>query len=217
MAFIPEMPSIDKRSLSEQVYDRVKKMILDHEIKGGERISEEQIAKSFGISRTPIREALRQLEKYGLIRIMPRQYAEVVKLSPNDREHIGKLRILLDTLSVEECIENATEEDCARLEVLARECMDLAAKELHSDLFEKDSEFHIELARISGNPYLFEIIQKLDVKVQLLRTVVYSNEEDVKEGPYHHLPLVEAIRTKNTEEARKLIKSHLETFYFPGN
>jgi DNA-binding GntR family transcriptional regulator len=79
----------------------------------------------------------------------------------------------------------------------------------------KDSEFHIKLAEISGNPYLFEIIQKLDVKVQLLRTIIYSSEEEIKKGPAHHLPLVEAIRKKNKREARRLIKTHLENFYFP--
>jgi DNA-binding GntR family transcriptional regulator len=119
MVKIPEKLTLEKRSLSEQVYYRNKKMILNLEIKGGERISEEQIAKLFDISQTPIREALRRLEKYGLLKIMPRQYAEVIKVTPEDRDHIGKIRVLLDTLSVEECIHNATDEDYYRLEEIA--------------------------------------------------------------------------------------------------
>ncbi len=216
MAKIPMNQPIDKKNLSEQVYDRIKRMILNSEIKGGERISEEEIAKSFGLSRTPIREALRRLERYGLITIKPRQYAEVVKLSLEDKEHIGKIRILLDTLAVDECIGNATDEDCDHLEEIARECISLASRGMHSELFEKDSQFHMELARISGNPYLFEIMQNLDVKVQLLRATVYSSEEDIKKGPSHHLPLTEAIRKRKKREAKALIKEHLEAFYYPG-
>jgi DNA-binding GntR family transcriptional regulator len=206
--------SIERRSLSEQLYSSIKKMILNQEIKGGEKIYEEKIADSFGVSRTPIREALRQLEKYGLVVLRPRQFAEVVKLKPEDRYYIGKLRIVLDTFAVEECILMATEEDCNHLESLAKETVHYAERGMHPEQFEKDSEFHLEIARISGNPYLLEMAQKLDVKVQLLRTTVYSTEEQIKSGPSHHLPLVKAIRNKDKKKARELIRTHLEQFYY---
>ncbi|MDO8944225.1 MAG: GntR family transcriptional regulator, partial [Desulfobacterales bacterium] len=75
---------IHRQSLSEQVYHYIKRLILSGEIRGGEKIPEEKVAQRFGVSRTPIREALSRLEEYGLIQIKPRSYAEVVALEPHE-------------------------------------------------------------------------------------------------------------------------------------
>ena len=80
-------------------------------LKGGKRIPEEKVAQQFGVSRTPIREALRRLEEYGIIRVKPRSYAEVVGLSPKEARHISIVRAELETLSVRLLTEIGTDED----------------------------------------------------------------------------------------------------------
>jgi DNA-binding GntR family transcriptional regulator len=191
-------------------------MILNKEILGGERIPEEQIAKYFEVSRTPIREALRNLEKYGLVRIVPRHYAEVVKLQADATERLGILKLRIDSLAVGLCVDNATDADCDLLESMAKLIIERAESRDLASVNENDSAFHLKLAELSGNPFLYQIEQLLDVNVQLLRTTVYTSDEQVAEGLKLHLPLVEAIRKRDKEAAVGLIQQHLRDFYLPG-
>ena len=164
--------AIQRQSLSEQVYHYIKRLILSGEISGGEKIPEEKVAQQFGVSRTPIREALKRLEEYGLIRIKPRSYATVVALEPQEAEQIACIRAQLEILSVGLLSECATDTDFRELEVLADECNRLIRAGDVGGLFEKDSLLHLEISRRTGNRHLFEIVEKLDAKVQLLRQFV---------------------------------------------
>ncbi|MFZ4615844.1 MAG: GntR family transcriptional regulator, partial [Rectinemataceae bacterium] len=170
----------------------------------------------FEVSRTPIREALRNLEKYGLVRIVPRHYAEVVKLQADATERLGILKLRIDSLAVGLCVENATDTDCDLLESMAKQILRLAEGKDLAAVNENDSAFHLKLAELSGNPFLYQIEQLLDVNVQLLRTTVYTSVEQVAEGLKLHLPLVEAIRKRDREAALGLIQQHLRDFYLPG-
>ena len=209
-----EKKTLEKRHIAEIIYQYIKKMILSKEIRTGEKILEEQIAKYFNVSRTPIREALRNLEKYGLVKIVPRQHAEVVKLQPDSKERLGILKLRIDSLAVGLCVENATEAELDLLESMAKKILDLAEKKDFAAVNESDSAFHLKLAELSGNPFLYQIEQLLDVNVQLLRTTVYTSDEQVTEGLRLHLPLVEAIRKRDREAAIGLVQQHLRDFYF---
>jgi len=207
---------IDFSSLSDQVYRHIKGMILTGELKGGEKIPEEKIATSFGVSRTPIREALRKLEKHGLIEIIPRRHAQVIKLEPVDKMHVGQVRLQLDTLSVRLLAQRATDKDFRELKTIADRCSELAHAADFASCFEKDSEFHCELARRSGNPYLHEMVRNLDIKVQLLRNIEDISEEKTLEGISLHLPIIQAVFDHDAEEAERLITKHLTDYYFPS-
>lgn len=207
---------IDFSSLSDQVYRHIKGMILTGELKGGEKIPEEKIATSFGVSRTPIREALRKLEKHGLIEIIPRRHAQVIKLEPIDKRHVGQVRLQLDTLSVRLLAERAAEEDFHELKEIAEQCSEFAHSADFAACFEKDSELHCELARRSGNPYLYEMVRNLDIKVQLLRNIEDISEKKTLEGISLHLPIIQAVFDHDAEEAERLITKHLTDYYFPG-
>lgn len=204
---------LERQSLADTVATHIKNLILTREIKGGERILEDVVAKSFGISRTPIREALRKLEKYGLVKIYPHRYAEVIKLEPGDKQHIMEVRIPLDTLAIQLLAPRATEEDFEKLMGFAEACKEAADKGDVAACFENDSLFHMEISRLTGNPYLYEIAGNLDVKVQLLRTLTYVAIEEIQEGLQHHIPIAQAIRKKETERAVSLMRIHLENFY----
>lgn len=204
---------LERRSLADAVYGHVKNLILTRKIKGGERILEDTVAKSFGVSRTPTREALRKLEKYGLVKLYPRRYAEVIKLKPDDKKHIMEVRIPMDTLAIQLLAPKATEEDYNHLMTYAEACKAAADAGDMAGSFESDSLFHIEISRLSGNPYLHDMVQTLDVKVQLLRSVTYSSIEEVREGSKHHIPIAQAIRDRNTDKAVALMRNHLESFY----
>jgi DNA-binding GntR family transcriptional regulator len=189
-------------------------MIITQEIKSGQRIPEEAIAKVFGVSRTPIREALRELEKSGLVNIYPRKYAEVVRLYPEDKKKIGQLRIQLDSLSVRLLSESITSGQYSELKELAEHTVSFAEKDEIGLCFEADSRFHCKLAEYSGNKYLWEFVEKLDLKVQLLRNVESLSRDFVIEGARLHLPIIEAVNNHDPVLAEKLISEHLKKYYF---
>ena len=128
---------IHLQSLSDQVCYYIKRLILSGEIRGGDRIPEKKVTQQFGVSRTPIREALSRLEEYGLIQIKPRSYAEVVALEPHEAGQLAVIRSQLETLAVSLLADCGTEEDFRELDLLAKECNALITEGDIATTFEK--------------------------------------------------------------------------------
>jgi len=201
--------NIEKRSLAEQVYRHIKRMILSGELPTGERIPEENIAAEFGVSRTPVREALHRLAVLGLINIKPRSYAEVVKINTDEADQIAAVRGQLEILAVRLLAEKATEEDGKALKKAAKDCVELLAQGNIAGFFEKDSEFHLEIARRCGNRYLVELMEQLDPKVQLFRLARCTTAKKIKANAMFHDKIVEAVCRNNVPAAVKLIEQHV--------
>lgn len=200
---------IQRQSLSEQVYAYIKRQILSGELQGGQKIPEETIAQQFGVSRTPIREALRRLHEYGLVYLKPRSYAVVVELDPQEAEHVARVRAQLEILAVRQLAENGTPGDFDALEQLAGECQDALNAGDVATTFEKDSQFHIEIARRTGNRHLLELFEKIDAKMQLLRLVLHLPLKDLNRFIAHHRPLLSHIRNREAEAAETLMQTHI--------
>src|SRR3989339_602164 len=139
--------SLEILSLPDQLFRSIKRMILSGELKGGDRIPEVAIAQRFGVSRTPIREALRKLVEYGLVVIRPRCRAEVLKMTPEEVKELSQVRITLEVLAMKLLVERTKEEDLAALRILAEECAAFAQtgdfggfyEKLHGKDFEGDA------------------------------------------------------------------------------
>jgi DNA-binding GntR family transcriptional regulator len=200
---------IHRQSLSEQVYHYIKRLILSGEILGGERIPEEKVAKQFGVSRTPIREALSRLEDYGLIRIKPRSYAVVVALDPREADQLAVIRAQLETLAVGLLTDCGTNDDFKALDLLAKECNALIAEGDIAAAFEKDSLLHLEIARRTGNRHLYEIYEKLDAKIQLLRLVLRLPLEKLIVYIKHHDEIIRLMKKRDKDAAVALMKHHV--------
>lgn len=208
-----EASPIKKTSLADIVYHNIRKHILSQKIKGGEKLFEEDLAKAFEVSRTPIREALRKLQSYGLIKIYPHKYAEVVKLAREDKKYIMDIRVALDLLAITLLSPQATKEDYQAIYCYANLCEEAVANRDIASCFENDSLFHLEISKRTKNQYLYKMQQDLDAKVQLLRTVLYFNIDMIKKGIIHHKPIAQAICLHKTQEAYGLMKTHLNMFY----
>ena len=200
---------IERQSLAEQVYNYIKRLILSGKLKGGEKIPEERVARQFGVSRTPIREALRRLEEYGLIYIKPRSYAVVVDLDPNEAEQIARVRAQLECLSVELLAECGTEEDFDLLEQLAKACDEFLATGDLASTFEKDSQLHLEIARRTGNRHLYEIFEKIDAKMQLLRLVLHLPIKKLTGFIVQHKAIIASMRHHDKDAAKELMTRHI--------
>jgi len=197
------------QSLSEQVYNHIKRLILSGEISGGEKIPEEKVARQFGVSRTPIREALSRLEEYGLIQMKPRSYAVVVALEPKEAGQLAVIRSHLETLAVSLLTDCGTDEDFRELDLLAQECNAVIAESDIAATFEKDSLLHLEIARRTGNRHLYEIYEKFDAKVQLLRLVLRLPLEKLKFYIKQHDEIIHLMKRRDKESAVASMKHHV--------
>ncbi len=200
---------VEKRSLSTQLYETIKTMILRGELKGGDRISEETLAKKFGVSRTPIREAIRRLDEYGIIQLIPRSYAEVISITEEGAQDVILVRRELETLAIKILAEKATKNDITALKRLSSICKKEFKANHPAKVFESDSSFHLEIALRTGNNPLFETLERLDAKIQLIRLMQCSTPENIKSNLDFHDEIIIALETKDSKEAIKLIKAHI--------
>jgi len=201
--------TIERQSLSEQVYRYIKRLILSGQITGGERIPEERVAQRFGVSRTPIREALKRLEQYGLVYSKPRSYAEVVYFEPAEAAHVSVVRAQLEALSVGLLAVTGTEADFDALEDLARQCDLLIGKGDIAATFEIDSRLHLEIAKRTGNRHLYEIFEKIDAKVQLLRLAIALPLDILTRYVNQHPAIIREMRRRDKATAQHLMRKHI--------
>ena len=200
---------IDRLSLSDRVYYYIKDLILSGELEAGEKIAENQIATRFQVSRTPIREALKRLEEYGLVRIKPRAYAEVVSLRPEEAEDVASLRAALEVFAVGLLAERGSDEDFDALQQLVDACRSCVESGEVAATFENDSSFHLEIAKRTGNRHLYELSERLDAKVQLLRLVLHLPMDRLTMFVGQHDQIMEALRARDAEQARLLMRRHI--------
>jgi DNA-binding GntR family transcriptional regulator len=200
---------IDRQSITDRVYNHIKQLILAGYLKGGEKVPEEKVAQQLKVSRTPIREALRRLEKYGLIYVKPRSYAVVVELKPTDFYDVSVIRTTLEKLAFYLLCAVVTPEDIAYLRNVAVKCSRLLHEGNQAEAFETDSHFHLEVARRTGNTHLYEIMERLDAKVQLLRLRHGIAIQELAIYTEHHEHLVSLLAEKRLEDINQLLEKHI--------
>jgi len=196
-------------SLADQVYHDIKHLILSGELQGGDRIPEESLAEQFGVSRTPVREAVRRLDEFGLVRLKPRSYAEVIALSETEADQVMSVREQLEGLAVRELAEKASSQDVQVLTALAEKCYRLLEDGNVADTFETDSRFHLKIAELSGNGILSELMERLDAKVQLVRLMRCSTPETINQNIHVHDKIIEAIAANAPAAAEAIMREHI--------
>jgi len=201
--------STERFSLADQVYQNIKHLILSGMLQGGDRIPEESLAKQFGVSRTPVREAVRRLDEFGLVRLKPRSYAEVISLSEEEADQVVEVREQLEGLAVRHLAEKATDEDVQVLTALAEKCYRTLESGNVAETFETDSLFHLQIAERSGNGILTELMERLDAKVQLIRLMRCSTPETINQNIHVHDKIIAAIASNDSVQAERLMREHI--------
>jgi DNA-binding GntR family transcriptional regulator len=200
---------IDRKSLSDRVGDYLKNLILSGQLKGGEKVPESKVAEQFGVSRTPIREALKKLEEYGLITVKPRSFASVVLLQPDEAEDVASVRSALEALSVGTLARRGTDADFDAIALIVDECEAALDAGDVAKVFEKDSVLHLEMAKRSENKHLYELMRKLDAKVQLLRLVLRLPMEHLQVFVRQHREILAALRKRDAEACSRIMTHHV--------
>lgn len=196
-------------SLSGQVFGRIREGILSGKYAANEELKEKTIGEEFGVSRTPVREALRQLELEGLVSIIPNKGAYVIGVSLQDIKDIYEIRCLLEGLCASWAAEKITEEQLAELDENIFLTEFHAAKENWCQMVELDNRFHELLYQASGSRELAHVLRDYHQYVQRVRKVSLGNPKRVQDSKDEHKAIVEALRGKNPRKAQELATKHI--------
>lgn len=198
------------KPLRELVFETLREAIIDGELPPGERLMEIQVAEELGVSRTPVREAIRKLELEGLVAMIPRKGAYVAGLSMKDVIEVFEIRAALEGLAASLAAERATDEELEDLErQLVRTTNLIDASDLNG-MVEIDTDFHSLLYTVSRNNRLAQIINNLREQIQRFRQTSLSFPGRMKEALEEHREIVEAVSSRDPELARRLAQEHIE-------
>ena len=195
--------------LRDVVFNTLRQAILRGELKPGERLMEIQLANKLGVSRTPIREAIRKLELEGLVVMIPRKGAEVAKITVRDLKDALEVRMAIDSLSVKLACERLDEDDKTEIKQACVAFREAVKSGNVQAIVEGDERFHNTIYRASKNQKLITIAMNLREQVYRYRF------EYVKDFSYHenlireHDQITEAILKGDVETAQKIMKEHI--------
>lgn len=205
-----ETKIIKHSNLSQRIYEVLKDQIINEELGPGERLLDDKLASSFGVSRTPVREALTRLASEDLVEITPRSGIYVKKLTKKDVEEIYKIRKVLEGLAAREATSIIDDKKLEQLNLLLQK----AKRSLNSDDYQSCIDFDVALHNLilenCQNSRLYSIIANLNTLIHVFRVRIARNKEKAKQALSEHEAILNAIKARNPEKAEKIIMEHIE-------
>lgn len=205
------MEEYQDNSLRGRVFRKLREDILSSVYEDQEELREITIGEEMGVSRTPVREALRQLELEGLVTIIPNKGAYVTSIKAKDVADIYHVRSMLEGLCARWATEHITDEQIGRLEEI------LVLSEFHvqrgngdtAQVSELDGKFHQVLYEASDSRILEHVLSDFHKYVQMARRLSVKKKERAEKSIAEHRDILEAIRNKDADLAEKLANQHI--------
>lgn len=197
--------------LRDEVFNTLRERILKGVYKPGERLMEIHLADQLGVSRTPIREAIRMLELEGLVKMVPRKGAQVAKISKEDLQDVLEVRKALDTLSVKLACERITEDEIKLLNNAEREFEKALASKDVREIAEADVAFHDVIHAATKNGRLKSMISNLAERIYRYRFEYIKQQSDGgKTLMLEHREIMRCIESRDVESAVKATEIHID-------
>ena len=203
-------PMMESRPIREIAYDVLKHAIITGEIPAGERIVETDYAERLHISRTPLREALRKLERDGLVEYVLRRGVVVRAFTIADVEEIYTIRNALEMLTLPAIIRNATAEDVASLKERLREMDEVMAHGDIETLSPMARAFHSQLTALCRQNRILRVIEGQDEFITRFSAMAIRQENRRSQAHEEHYKLVEYVEKRDLEHLEKLMRKHIE-------
>lgn len=198
------------KPLREIVFEHLRDAIIKGTLRPGERLMEMQLADEMGVSRTPVREAIRKLELEGLVIMVPRRGAYVADLSIKDVSETFEIRSALEALAASLAAERITAEENEEMErILVRIGAAIEAGDFQQTV-ELDEQYHNLLYQASRNDRLMQILNNLREQIQRFRVTTLAMPGRVHGVLNEHRQIAEAISERNAELAHRLALEHIE-------
>ena len=199
----------DDVPLREAVFDTLRQAILDGTLQPGERLMEIHIADQLGVSRTPVREAIRALELEGLVSTNPRRGAVVARIAPGDLQDVLEVRSALEELAVRKACRNMTPERMEKLKTAARAFETYVAAGDLTASAQADEAFHEVISEATGNRRLTQLLEDIRSQVYRYRMENIKNKSSHPELVRSHNLIIEALEKGDEIEAVEAVKDHI--------
>jgi len=200
---------ISSTALYEQVADRLRDRIYDGFLPPGEPIDEPALCRLFGISRTPLREALKVLDREGLVELVPRRGCVVRSLSMEELAELFPVIAVLEGLCAREAVKRCTDADLAELETMHQRLEAYAAANDLNAYYDQNYRIHVAIQTLAGNRWLRRVTEDLRRILRLARHEQLKQPGRLQQSLAEHRSLMEAFRDKAPQLADQRMQQHL--------
>ena len=195
--------------LRDVVFNTLRQAILRGELKPGERLMEIQLANKLGVSRTPIREAIRKLELEGLVLMIPRKGAEVADISEKSLRDVLEVRKALEELAVQLACDKITKEEIEDLKKAAEDFKKILKSRDITEIAEADVRFHDIIFMATDNQKLVQLLNNLREQMYRFRVEYLKNEEVHPQLIAEHEKIIEHIMERDKVKASAIVSEHI--------
>lgn len=196
--------------LRDVVFNTLRQAILKGELAPGERLMEIQLAEKLGVSRTPIREAIRKLELEGLVLMIPRKGAEVAKISEKSLRDVLEVRRSLEELAIELACQRMTDEEIEQLGERQNDFKNAINKGNAMNIAETDEAFHDVIYLGTGNDKLVQILNNLREQMYRYRVEYLKDERNYPTLMREHNEIVEGLMKKDKVRVTEAMHKHVK-------
>ena len=203
--------------MAAMAYETLKNMILSQQIKPGEHIPEIKLANQLGISRTPMREAIKRLAADVIVTMYPNRYAEVTVFREGWLQEAGIIRLALDTVAAHLSIHYGSNYDFSIMDRYNEACRQAAKDGNMAERIKMNCMFHLELSRISKNEELYKMQEKLYMKLEFVQACNYSYVNPETEQYRQHKEMIEALYARDEKRLVDLLTAHDSNFHRLGD
>jgi DNA-binding GntR family transcriptional regulator len=201
-------------TLKTQVYDHLKEKIIMGSIKPGERLIEEKISEELQVSRSPIREAIRMLEKDGLLFVNKTGGVTVVQPTIEDYQHLYECRVEMEPLAAYYAAKRRSEEQLETIKGYLMQMEKITETNHLRHVHDANVNFHESIVTASDNPYLVSMVAQIrGVNSFYRKSILEENPLHMKDAAQEHQLIFKAIEEQDADEAKRLMRTHIESDY----
>lgn len=200
--------------MRDEAYNILQEWIMTGKLKPGEKLRDQELSDMLGISRTPIRESLLRLEDEGLVVTQANRWTLVAPINLGEAEDIYSIVKVLESLALEQGINNCTDEDIQKLKLINERFKVNLEQGDKKAAFQADNEFHNQIVKLSKSQELPRLLNTLKVKIQRMEIHYFSVANNSLESYYEHKQIIKALNIKNLKKAISTIKANWENSLF---
>lgn len=204
-----QITASEQTTLHEKVVDQLREMIFTGELEGESRVPEKLLCERFGISRTPLREALKVLAREGLISLLPNRGARVTKLTPADIDEVFPVMGALEAVAGEAACRKISEEGIAEVRALHYQMALHHTRGERPEYFQLNQKIHEKILEAAENPTLTQLYKGLSFRIRRARYMANITQERWDQAMREHETILDALAARQGEKLGALLKSHL--------
>ena len=199
---------LERMSLHDQLVAKVREMIVDGELQGGAPLPERMLCETFGVSRTPLREAFKILASEGLIELRSHRTPVVTPINRTEIANMFDIMVALDGVAGTRAAILATDDDIAKLNMMHNQLVQLHRDASRAAYFRLNQQIHIEITRLAGNPVLFNVWMTLHANVFRSRATANYDARRWNESLEEHEAFMALLRMRDASGLSAALSSH---------